>query len=186
MKRNYLLLILAAALVAVALWNGLPTESSPRIEKKDTGMAPPPPSLQKTEDHQAELNEIHKLEELLKQNPNDADHWTMLGNLYFDIGQFEKALAPYSRALEFHPDNPDIRTDYAVCFFNLGRSEEAITELNRVIKANPKHVTAFFNLGVIHNHLSHTDQARQYWNKVIELDPSSPMATKAGDFLKQM
>ena len=133
-----------------------------------------------------QMIEIQKLKDHLKTNPNDTDHWIQLGNLLFDLAQFEESLEPYKTALQQRPENNDVRTDYAVSLFNIGQPQEAIKELERVVQSDAKHVTALFNLGVIHMHTSQIDQAKSYWNRLIEISPNSEMAKKAKQSLTNL
>jgi len=132
------------------------------------------------------LIEAQKLRDHLKDNPTDTEHWTQLGNLLFDSGQFEEATNAYKTSLEQKPGNNDVRTDYAVCLFNTGQTPAAIRELERVVQSDPKHLTALFNLGIMNLHANRTDEAKKYWNRVIATDPTSDMAKKAQESIAKL
>ncbi len=132
------------------------------------------------------LIEAQNIRDHLKDNPNDTEHWTQLGNLLFDAGQFGEAIPAYKTSLEQQPNNHDVRTDYAVCLFNTGQLDQAIAELERVVQSNPNHATALFNLGVVSVHANRPQEARTYWNRVVEIDPSSEMAIKARESLANL
>lgn len=125
------------------------------------------------------LMQVESLKDMLAKNPNDLEHWVMLGNLYFDMGRFEQALEPYEKALSLNPRDGDVRVDYAVSLFNINRTTEAIRELETVIKEQPTHQTAYYNLGVILLHSNQKDKVRDYWAKAVDINATNEIGRKA-------
>ncbi|MCK5837797.1 MAG: tetratricopeptide repeat protein, partial [Desulfobacula sp.] len=46
---------------------------------------------------------ILPLEQYLKQHPEDAEAWTQLGNLFFDLNQVKEAIDAYEKSLAIEP-----------------------------------------------------------------------------------
>src|SRR5437016_7408114 len=59
--------------------------------------------------------QIQKYEELTRDNPRDVEFWHILGGLYRDAEQWDKAIAAESQAVQRHPK-------YAVAFYGRGKA----------------------------------------------------------------
>lgn len=55
---------------------------------------------------------IDRLSARLKESPNDAVGWRMLGWSYFHTERYDEAVAAYARAIELDPHNAEIETGY--------------------------------------------------------------------------
>ncbi len=89
------------------------------------------------------------LEKMSAQKPQNPDYAAQIANLYYDMGQYEKAADFYQRSLRLRPKDPNIETDLSVCFHYLGRSDEALEMLNNVLAYSPGFAQALYNKGVI-------------------------------------
>jgi tetratricopeptide (TPR) repeat protein len=68
---------------------------------------------------QAELQrEIHKYEQLTSHDPRDVESWHILGGLYREAEQWDKAIAAETRAIQGHPK-------YAVAYYGRGKARVA-------------------------------------------------------------
>ena len=61
-------------------------------------------------------NEIHKYEQLTRDNPRDVELWHILGALYREAEQWDKAIAAETQAIQGHPK-------YAVAFYGRGKAK---------------------------------------------------------------
>ena len=57
--------------------------------------------------------ELVDAQERVRLNPDDADAHYNLGNAYYDLGQYQEAVASYKEAIRIKPD-------YAKAHYNLG------------------------------------------------------------------
>jgi tetratricopeptide (TPR) repeat protein len=94
-------------------------------------------------------NKVLALEQLSRESPDSADYRTQLGNAYYDIGQYEKAIAAYSESLRLRPNDPAVETDLATSYHYLGNHDKALELLDRVLAEHPAFTQALFNKGVI-------------------------------------
>jgi len=93
-----------------------------------------------------------RLSDLLKmsaEDPQNADIPAEIGNTYYDLGEYDKAVAQYRRSLELRPGNPYVETDLATCLHNLNRHDEALLVLNNVLKYRPDFPQALYNKGIV-------------------------------------
>ena len=129
------------------------------------------------------IREINRLEEELKNNPNDLDLTLKLGHMLNDSGFFEKAIAKYEIYLNEKPNDPDVLVDMGVCYFELKDYKTAIEKMEKAIVINPKHQIGHFNLGIVNLSANNREKAIDYWKKSIELDPNSRIAQRAKELL---
>ena len=87
---------------------------------------------------------IGKLEEHLKEAPQDAEGWTMLGRAYNFLQRFELASSAYAKAIALRPDDPQLLADGAdaLAMANgrtlAGAPMELIGRALKIDPANPK------------------------------------------------
>lgn len=131
----------------------------------------------------ANLNEISKLEDLVKQNPNDFESLLNLAHLLNDSGFYDKAILNYKKYLEKNPQSPDVWVDMGVCYFNLKNNDEAIKTMNEAIKINPRHQIGLFNLGIVNFSSGNIEEAKKFWQKSVDVNPTADIAQKAKELI---
>jgi tetratricopeptide (TPR) repeat protein len=123
---------------------------------------------------------LHRAQE---KSPTDYDLLITLGNLYFDIGYFQKDSESFARAREFYqnalaqkPSDADTRTDYALTFFlqNPPDYDQAAAELKRSLEDNPKHEKTLQFLTQTLVRQGKTQEAETYLAKLKEINPKTP------------
>lgn len=91
-----LALVIAIIAIGAAIW------------KRSTGTAPETAAATPAVAPQADVKDlISRLEAKLKENPDDAEGWRMLGWSFFETGRFAEAATAYRRATALAPDNAD-------------------------------------------------------------------------------
>ena len=98
----------------------------------------PPSNINTHTDHKTSdsLNtvlqkELKELEVLLEKDPHNVELVTRIGNLYYDMSEYDKAIDYYEQSLSLKPDDPFVLTDCAVMYYNVGKAER---QLNISIK----------------------------------------------------
>lgn len=130
------------------------------------------------------INEINRLEDELKSDPDNKEKILRLAHLNHDSGFFEKAINYYERYLKLNPNDNDAEVDLGVCFFELKQYEKASEIFERVIKKNPKHQIAYLNLGIVHLTQGQVDRAKEFFRKCIELGEHTDAGHRAAELLK--
>jgi hypothetical protein len=95
------------------------------------------------------MAEIQRLQGVVAANPNDAQAWTRLANLYHDAGMYPQAVGFYEKADQLAPGNPNIITDLGVCLRGSGQPEKALAAFERAQKADPGHWQSVFNQVIV-------------------------------------
>lgn len=90
----------------------------------------------------------------------------------YALGESDKAIDLYQRALKIDPDYVLARYDLAVAYRGLGEVDKAIAEYEKVLKINPKFPEALSNLGGQYFRKGDVKQAVAYFRRAIEVYPN--------------
>ena len=83
---------------------------------------------------------------------NTAADYLARGDYDFDLGNYDQALAAYSRAIELQPDFAEAYNNRAYTYMKLEKYELALPDLDQAIRLRPNYVNALINRGDIHNY----------------------------------
>ena len=118
----------------------------------------------------------------LKGRPESTSANYYLGKAYNDRGDFEKAAAYLSKALEFRINRPIVPV-ISNAYFELGNSyngkgdlDKAIYNYGRAIEIKPNNIEAYTNRGVAYEKKGDLEQAISDHTKAIELSHNNDMA----------
>lgn len=83
-----------------------------------------------------------------------------------------KAIASYTKVLDFNPENLNAKTDLGACYAD-GTSEpmKGIMMLREVVEKDPNHEMAQYNLGMLSVKSGQLDKAIDRFNKVLSINP---------------
>lgn len=141
---------------------------------------------------------VSRLEEALKEDPDNVNNLVELGNAYYQLAlaysavpneqktveSFARAVEPYGKALELDPENVNVRVDRAVAAFYSNNPVLAEQEFETAIQQDPTHAKAYFNYGVFLLYgVNRPADAISRWETVIELNPASELAEAARNWI---
>jgi len=95
-----------------------------------------------------------------------------LGNDYYKIADFEKALECYNKALELRPDLLETYFNRGLSYTRMQRYDKALEDLTKVIELNPNLAEAYYTRGLIHEYRGDFDAAIADYEKALEVDPN--------------
>ncbi len=171
MERKNLVLILGIAFGAVAMGAAL---IAPRLGQS--------PSLQQPTVAQDEAlaEQIKAYESKVGEEPENATYRAKLGELYFQRGDWDKAIGNLERAAELDPQNIDLQIKLAIVYWHSGDVEGAFEQLDGALRLDPSHITTRFYRGILLSAVNGKEtEAIAELKKVIELDPDSELARRA-------
>jgi tetratricopeptide (TPR) repeat protein len=137
-------------IIAAAL--GITAGTAIYVNSNQPGVRDQPADTTRLPDNQPPVDSagrIAALEQLIAREPQNADYPAQTANLYYDLGQYDKAANYYQRSLSIRPRDPNVETDLATCFHYLGQDDKALETLNNVLSYNPRFVQAKFNKGIV-------------------------------------
>jgi cytochrome c-type biogenesis protein CcmH/NrfG len=133
------------------------------------------------------LSNLLRHEEELRRNPDNADAWTHLGNLYYDAGEAEKAIRAYERSLALAPDVPDVLVDCGVMYRKIQDYNKALEYFAKALSLSPRHEIALFNTGIVlYYDLQRRSEGVDAWRKLARINPraKSPQGRLVTDMIK--
>jgi tetratricopeptide (TPR) repeat protein len=92
------------------------------------------------------------------------------GNRFFDLMDYDKAIATYNQALNEFPSNHEIRAALALTYKQRGDYYRAVTEYKYLINSNPDNAALHNNLGTVYYRNEQYDLAIEEYRKAIQLD----------------
>ncbi|MBN8884181.1 MAG: c-type cytochrome biogenesis protein CcmI [Rudaea sp.] len=133
---------------------------------------------------------IAQLAEKMKQDPSNAEGWTLLGRAYKSTQRFAQARDALKHAHDLAPDDGDIAVDYAEAIVLAGTDRriqgEALALIEQAIKANPQNQKGLWLAGIADSQAGKYDDAIAKWNTLLPLlPPDSDVATSIREQIAQ-
>jgi cytochrome c-type biogenesis protein CcmH len=72
---------------------------------------------------------IDRLAAHLKQKPDDAEGWALLGRALVSLAHYERATQAFARALQLQPENRELLVDFIKVLAFAGRAEFGAAQL---------------------------------------------------------
>lgn len=117
---------------------------------------------------------VERLAARLKDNPEDAEGWVMLGRSHMVLGRFKEAVEAYANATARMPKNAQLLADYADALgMAQGRSLEGEPEriIARALAVDPGNVKALALAGTAAFDKQDYAKATDYWGRIVPLVP---------------
>lgn len=136
-----------------------------------------------------QAGQLLELRKKVADDPRDAEAWADLGNLYFDLNEYENAINAYKKHLGLNPQNANVWTDLGVMYRRSGRSAEAIQAFNKAIEFDPNHLQSRFNKGIVLMYdLKDRQAAIKAWEGLLTINPAFkiPDGRSLADFIQQL
>lgn len=127
---------------------------------------------------------ISHLEAEVTANPDRFQAWTQLGNLYYDTGQYDKAVKAYEKSLELHSGTGDIWTDLGVMYRRTNRPQKAIEAFDKAMEIEPTHEISRMNKGIVLMYdLNDAQGAIASWEDLLAINPDAKSGN--GDSIRE-
>ncbi len=121
------------------------------------------------------LEEINRLEGQLEDDPDNVNLLTTLGNYYFDLGDPDKAIEKYERALAIKPNDVAVLTDCGVMYRNKGEHKRALEYFDKALANSPNFQQAMINKIIIYRYdLNDIESAKEVLNQLEKSNPDNP------------
>ncbi|MBI2400294.1 MAG: tetratricopeptide repeat protein [Deltaproteobacteria bacterium] len=109
--------------------------------------------------------------------------WFNMGWSYYNMGEMEKAVESYSKAVGANPSYAQAWYGMGVAYDKLNRTKDAVASYNRAVAVFPGYLDAYFNMGMALVKAKDKAGAVKAFEKVIELAPASEKAQSARDYI---
>ena len=132
-------------------------------------------------------SKVGSLEQMSRNDPQNADLKVQIGNAYYDMGQYQKAAAAYEECLKLRPGDPAEMTDLATCYHYLGQSDRALALLDEVLKTRPGFAQALFNKGIVlQEGKKDVRGAIAVWENLLQSNPAFPQREMLENKINQL
>ena len=119
--------------------------------------------------------------EMLISRPYLTEAVSAMGYAFASLGQRQRSLQYYCKALEIEPGHILTHGRAALVLAELGRTEEAIEECRIVLNEQPNDAEMHCNLGILLQRQGKIDEAIASYRKALAIEPNS---SQASDYLK--
>jgi cytochrome c-type biogenesis protein CcmH len=117
---------------------------------------------------------VGRLAARMKENPEDAEGWAMLGRSYAVMGRYADSSEAYAKAVARVPPDAQLLADYADSLaMAQGRTLQGEPEkiLKRALAADPNNVKALLLMGTAAFDRNDRAGAIRYWERALALVP---------------
>jgi cytochrome c-type biogenesis protein CcmH len=132
---------------------------------------------------------IDSLAQHLKDNPQDADGWTMMGRALSVMNRHPEALKAYEKAVALRKDDASLLADYADSLAvnnNRNLAGEPMTWVARALKLDPANIKALTLAGSDAFDRKDYKLAIKFWAQVVQIGPAdSQMVQQVASGLAQ-
>src|ERR1700741_3153535 len=75
----------------------------------------------------------------------DAEAYNHRGIAYYKQGQYDQAIADYTKALQIKPSDAEVYNNRGVVYGVTGQYDQAISDFTKALEINPKYAEAYNN-----------------------------------------
>ncbi len=111
-------------------------------------------------------------EQILNDDSKNHEVWNLLGILYTQVSEFDKALLCLQKAIELKP-LPFYIENLAKMYFKKEDFQNAVELYEILVKNNSENYENTFNLAMAYKNNAQYDKAKETYYKAIELNPKS-------------
>lgn len=125
---------------------------------------------------------IFHLQQAISLNPEFFHSYQILGRIYGQSGEPDKAIDTFTSALKIEPENSDVLNSLGYTWFIKKNYEKAIAHYEKALLYNPEYGLAHYNKAMVHYALKQFQKAVFHYDKAVNHDyPGSPRFKAAID-----
>jgi len=111
--------------------------------------------------------------DVVEKSPNKARAYNGRGVAYGARGEYKKAIADYTKAIEISPTYFYAYNNRGVEYVKIGKIDEALSDFSKAIDIYPSYPRAYFNrAAILFARRNEVDKAIEDYNHTIQIDPS--------------
>lgn len=121
-------------------------------------------------------NELTLWEDVIIKSPHKARPHYNRGSIYFQQGNFTKAIPDFNEAIQLNPNYIAAYVNLGIIYDTDGNFPQAMSNYNKVIEIDPYLQEAYYNRGVCYSHQGNLTKALLDYSQTIAIDPHSTKA----------
>lgn len=111
--------------------------------------------------------------------PPDFAFYQNRANAKFVMGEYDEAIADYSKAIELNSKESTIFLSRGIAYYNKKSFNQAISDFDKVIELAPDESMAYYNRGSALEKIGNFEKALADYKKASELDSDNDLAKNA-------
>ena len=129
--------------------------------------------LQLDEKIEKAIEKCHSLANMLEEIDNNlaAGAWFSTGYLRVQLGEHEKAISDFSKALDLKPDYVEAYYNLGTAKLKIGKFKEAIDDFDKVLELDADYPQAYYSRGFANLSLRKYEDASADFRKALDLKP---------------
>ena len=160
---------------------GLSKSSSDKVVGKSDIQDPPQNQIQAIIDlySRGQFQEVlSQASHLLLEYPRSVVLHNIAGASYKGLGELEKAVEAYTKAISLKPDYAQAYNNLGNALTDQGNLKEAIEAYNKALSINPDYAEAYNNIGNVLQTLGALEKAIEAYNKALSIRPDYTKASR--------
>lgn len=113
-------------------------------------------------------SELAMWQDVVNKRPENERAYHNLGMAYYHLGQTDRAVELYEKAVSLSPRYLNARFALANALYDLGRLRDAIFEYKICLKLNPQFTEGWNNLGDTYSRIGQKKEAREAFEEAIK------------------
>jgi tetratricopeptide (TPR) repeat protein len=123
---------------------------------------------------------------VLELAPQDLEALRGVGNVYYDLEEYARAIEHYEKYLALQPQDSNVRTDLGTMYLYSGKPDRAVAEYQAVVTKNPTFFQAHFNLGIAYQEKGDKEKAVRALTRAKELATDQEVRQRVDQLLTQI
>ncbi|MBM3253265.1 MAG: tetratricopeptide repeat protein [Candidatus Omnitrophica bacterium] len=116
-------------------------------------------------------DELTLWSDTVEKSPNKARPYNGRGTAYSKKGQYEKAIADFTKALEINPKYISVYNNRGDAFSKKEEYEKAIADFTEALKVDPEHASTYYNRGTIYAKKAEYEKAIADFTEALKINP---------------
>jgi cytochrome c-type biogenesis protein CcmH/NrfG len=178
---------LVFAIIVAAMGTTAATFIYLNSSQPDVQAQPAPAQLPENRPPPDSTNRIAALQQVFAREPQNPEYPSQIANLYYDLGQYDKAADFYQKSLSLRPRDPSVETDLATCFHYLGQDDKSLETLDNVLRYSPGFAQAKYNKGIVLiEGKKDVSGGISVWEDLLRSDPGYPQRAELEKRINQL
>lgn len=114
---------------------------------------------------------LEMCEAYIEACPDDVRGYARLGNVAHELGEYNKAILAFDRALKLSPEDKEIWNNLGYTCFSRGFLERAHECFDKAIRIDPDYKQAWYNKGYAYHGADMLEEAVRCYKRAISIDP---------------
>jgi tetratricopeptide (TPR) repeat protein len=115
---------------------------------------------------------VDNYQKLLNYEPNYAEAYANLGNVFTELNMHDESLAAYNTAIILNPNLAEVYSNRGNVLQDLKKYKEALEDYNKAILIKPDFASAYSNRGIVQKELALFDDALASYDEAIKNNPN--------------